>query len=62
MGGTYGDLFCNDPSSKDGYSKRLPAVLQSFSLEYVEAMRLYGHEREIVEVDPDKRLTLGSVE
>lgn len=47
--GTYDDRFFGDPKTKEGYSKRLRAVIQNLHLDYAEDMRLRGHRRQFVD-------------
>jgi hypothetical protein len=49
--GTYGDSFFGDSRTKDGYSRRLRAVIQNLHLEYAEDMRVRGHRRYFVDDD-----------
>jgi GTPase SAR1 family protein len=47
--GTYSDPFFGNPGVPVDYDKRLRAVVQNLNLDFAEAMRLYGHSREISE-------------
>jgi len=43
--GTYGDSFFGDPKTREGYSRRLRAVIQNLLLDYAADMRARGHRR-----------------
>lgn len=58
--GTYGDSFFGDSRTKDGYSRRLRAVIQNLHLEYAEDMRVRGHRRYLV--DDDQAVSQGSTD
>lgn len=47
--GTCNDPFFGSPRVARNYNKRLRAVVQNLNLAFAEAMRLYGHSREISE-------------
>lgn len=47
--GTYGDPFFGDPWSREGYGKRLRAIIQNLNLDFAEAMRTRGHHWQIVD-------------
>lgn len=47
--GNYNHAFFGDPRSKEGYSKRLRAVVQNSLLEFADTMRRKGHAKKIVE-------------
>lgn len=48
VGGVYVDDFFGSAKSKEGYSKRLRAVVQTIFIDFSETMRRKGHDREIV--------------
>jgi hypothetical protein len=48
VGGMYVHDYFGSAKSKEGYSKRLRAVVQTHLLEFANDMRRKGHEREIV--------------
>lgn len=47
--GTYSDPFFGSPRDLLGCKKRLRAGVQNLNLDFAEIMRLFGHNREIVE-------------
>jgi GTPase SAR1 family protein len=47
--GSYLDGFFGDAASRDGYSKRLRAVIQNNSLNFAKSMRESGHAKHIVD-------------
>lgn len=49
VGGIYIDDFFGSAKSKEGYSKRLRAVIQAVLINFAEDMRRSGHEREIAD-------------
>jgi Dynamin central region len=49
VGGSYVDPFFGDSNTKDGYSKRLRAVIQNTLLSFANDMRSKGHVKEIAE-------------
>ncbi|KAH8742896.1 dynamin family protein [Diaporthe sp. PMI_573] len=58
--GTYGDSFFGDCKTKEGYSRRLRAVIQNLHLEYAANMRAHGHQRHFV--DDQQADSLGNPE
>lgn len=57
VGGMYVHDFFGSAKTKEGYSKRLRAVVQTHLMEFADDMRRKGHEREIVgerNTEPDK--------
>ena len=54
VGGIYVHDFFGSAKHKEGYSKRLRAVIQTHLIEFAEDLRRRGHDREIVsELDTD---------
>lgn len=50
--GTYDDPFFGDPTTEEGYSKRLRAIAQNTGIEFANLMSKEGHFKEIVEEKP----------
>jgi len=51
VGGTYVDDFFGSAKSKEGYSKRLRAVIQAILIDFAENMQRNGHVRKVVDTD-----------
>jgi hypothetical protein len=51
VGGVYGHEFFGSATTKEGYSKRLRAVIQALLIDFADDMRRNGHDREIVDDD-----------
>ena len=50
--GMYDDPFFGDPTTDEGYSKRLRAITQNTGLEFAKDIKNNGHFKEIVETKP----------
>jgi hypothetical protein len=50
--GMYDDPFFGDPTTEEGYSKRLRAIAQNIGLEFANLMLRKGHFKEIVQKKP----------
>ncbi len=49
--GSYGHEFFGDPRTKQGYAKRLRAVVQNLNVRFADTMRLQGQYRHIVDTN-----------
>jgi GTPase SAR1 family protein len=49
VGGIYGHEFFGSTKTKEGYSKRLRAVIQALLIDFSDDMRRNGHDRQIID-------------
>lgn len=49
VGGVYGHEFFGSATTKEGYSKRLRAVIQALLIDFSDDMRRNGHDRQIID-------------
>ena len=53
VNGSYADDFFGDPTTADGYEKRLRAVVQNLLEQYAEEMRLKGEKWSVIEEETE---------